>query len=504
MVPAAKIVLWITFYPQATGDDWTKKYISEIIEGNEFYPGQLNIIASGTGTGKTEFVRRTLLEKIPDFDPSEILYVTSRSMTRDQQAELDGIERLGNDSIEIIKYWNGEIGELKEIHELGIWIMNYNQLAHILDFCDPEEGELLQKIKLAVFDECHTLFSDDFIEGMGIIRQWVRERIRDESVILIGMTATKGILDYNAGRFGSRIKTVNKDFIVNYKAKHLICAVKEDLIDLLANRNLPGKTIILCPSVRECQKLNSIYHNSVVLVSQNNKSFTEEMAVLRRYIIENEVLPESTEIFPSGYTRGIHPIEVLITTTSMREGINLREESGIKNVICCLTDEMHVKQFMGRCRFNVENLIVVYGHYPRDNMKKNDYTANSRKLFSNYIADKNDREWFDSISEIVDCSFEEVERYRLDPDWNGFLSWVDTQWVRSRDAPDDKPISEQEYEQFEDYAYRCRLFGRDPRKYTFNAILRCMCNDHGYSYEQKRSLDDDGRKITYKYLQKDG
>lgn len=483
-----------------------KKYISEVIKGDEFLPGQLNIIASGTGTGKTEFVRRTLLEKIPDLDPSEILYVTSRSMTRDQQAELDGIEKLSSDSIEIIQYWNGEIGELKEIRKLGIWIMNYNQLAHILDFCDPEEGELLQKIKLAVFDECHTLFSDDFIEGMGIIRQWVRERIRDSSVILIGMTATRGILDYNAGRFGKRMKTVNEEFIVNYKAKNLICGFVKDLPEILMHYGEHGKSIILCQSVRECKKLHSLYHNSVMLVSQNNRHFTEEMAILRKFIIENETLPEDTSIFPAGYSRGVHPIEALITTTSMREGINLREESGIKNVVCCLTDEMHVKQFVGRCRFSVENLIVVYEHYIKDNMEKNNYTAESRRMFANYIADKDDREWFDSISEIVECSFDEVKRYRLDPDWEQFLSWVDAQWVCARDEPENtqKRIFEHVYEQFEDYAYRSRLFGRDAKRYTFSGILKRLCDDYGYRYEQKRMIDKDGRKVTYKYLYKDG
>ena len=481
-----------------------KKYISEIIMDEEFLPGQFNIIASGTGTGKTEFVRRTLLGKFDDLSPSEILYVTSRSMTRDQQAELDGIERLSNDSIEIIQYWNGEIGELKEIYDLGIWIMNYNQLAHILDFCDPKEGELLQKIKLAVFDECHTLFSDDFIEGMGIIRQWVRERIRDESVTLVGMTATKGILDHNSGRFGKKISTVNDEFIVNFRAKHLICALKSDLVDLLASRNLPGRSIILCSSIRECNKLNSIYRNSVVLISQNNKEFTEDMGILRKFIIENETLPADTSIFSSGYEKGVHPIEALITTTSMREGINLREESGIKNVICCLTDEMHVKQFVGRCRFDVENLIVAYGHHPRDNMGKDDYTALSRRLFADYIGNKDDRRWFDSISEIVDCTFEEVDRYRLDPDWGKFLSWVDEKWISTGGESEDieKRITDQEYEWFEDYAYRCRLFGRDSRKYTFNGILRCLCSDHGYTYEQKRLMGEDGRKITCKYLYK--
>ena len=478
------------------------KFISEIVTGDEFHPGQLNIISSGTGTGKTEFVRRTLLKKFSDLSPSEILYVTSRSMTRDQQAELDGIERLGSDSMEVIKYWNGEIPELKEIQDMGIWIMNYNQLAYILDFCEPREGELLQKIKLAVFDECHTLFSDDFIEGMGIIRQWVRERVRDQSVILIGMTATKGILEYNSRRFGSKVKTVNDEYIVNYKAKHLICANYEDLMDLLLTRRLTGKTIILCHSIRECRKINEYYHNSVILFSQNNKNFTEDMAILRKYIIENETLPPDTSIFTEGYDRGIHPIDALLTTTSMREGINLRAESGIENVICCISDEMHVKQFMGRCRFDVQNLIVLHKHYPQDNIAQDSYIAESRRLFAKYIYDKNNREWFESIKEIVECDFEEIERYNIDPRVDDFCSWVDENWACGSDPieKETRRVTESDYWQFEDYAYKCRIFGREARRYTFNGILRYMCDELGYSFEQGRTLNEDKRKVTYKNI----
>lgn len=482
-----------------------RKYISDVIIGDEFLPGQLNIISSGTGTGKTEFVRRTLLDKFPDLKPEEVLYITSRSMTRDQQAELDGIDVLGSDDIDVIKYWNGEISELKGIQETGIRIMNYNQLARILDFCEPAEGELLQKIKLAVFDECHSLFSDDFIEGMGIIRQWVRERIRDKEILLIGMTATEGILRHNSQRFGGKIKKVNKEHIVNYKAKHLICGYYADLPILLMSGRLTGRTIILCPSVRECQRINSFYYNSVVMVSQQNKSYTENMEVLRRFIVENETLPEDTSIFPEGYPRGVHPIEALITTTSMREGINLREGSGIENVICCITDEMHVKQFMGRCRFNVENLVVLHRHHPGDNKYHGDYIADSRRKFAQYIYDKNDREWFDTISEIVDVGFEEVERYLLDPDDEAFCQWVDQMWACASDADNEEKIAKRifdyDYDQFEDYAFRCRLFGRDTKKYTFNAILRYMCK-LGYSYDAGRSMIGD-KKASYKVIIKE-
>lgn len=480
----------------------TKEFISEIITGDEFALGRFNVIASGTGTGKTEFVRRTLLGKFTDLHPSEILYVTSRSMTRDQQAELDGIERLGHQDENIIRYWNGEVGELKEIRDAGIWIMNYNQLVHILDYWNPEEGNSLQKIKLAVFDECHALFSDDFISGMGIARQWIRERIRDQTVMLIGMTATQGIINHNSSRFGNKMKTVNDKYIINYKAKHLICTTHNNLYRLLTDERFTGKTIIMCQTIRDCKNVNAYIHNSVMLVSINNKSFTDEMKILRDYIIANEKLPEDTSIFGKDYPRGVHPIDVLITTTSMREGINLRDHSGIENVICCITDEMHVKQFMGRCRFDVKNLIVVYRHHPSDNSHRDSYIAESHRKFANYVRDKSNREWFESIQDVVDCEFEDVERYRLDPEPERFQSWVNKMWLCGNDPEEEKRrrIYTYDYDTLTDYAYDCRLFGSDKERYTFAAVCRYMVDILGYRIETRRTLVGGERKMSYKNI----
>lgn len=482
-----------------------ERYISDIVTGKEFIHGQFNIIASGTGTGKTEFVRRTLVEKMGDVDPSEILYVTSRSMIRDQQSKLDGIERFDNSCIDVVRYWNGENDELKRMHDIGIWIMNYNQLARILDEMSPMNGDALSRIKVAVFDECHALVGDAFIECMGIIRQWIRERICDRKVILIGLTATDGILKHYSYMFCNRVVPVNGEYIVNYKAKHLICGRRKDLFDLLANGGLQGKTIILCNTVEECREINRFYHNSVVLISKYNQGFDDDMKILRDYIIENETLPEDTSIFSSKYNRGVHPIEALITTTSTREGINLREESGIKNVICCIPDEMHVKQFAGRCRFNIENLIVLYEYKPPENIGNIDYANKSKRAFWKYISDKDDREWFDTISEIVDCTFEEIERYKLDPNWSRYLDWVDENWLSKNDASesDKRWITSIDHFDFIDFAYKCRLFNLARSKYTFNRILKIMCEKYGYKYGQKIRLDVNGKRATHKYIYKD-
>lgn len=50
-----------------------KRFISENMNDMEFVTGRLNLITSGTGTGKSEFIRNGLLDRFPDVEPSEIL-----------------------------------------------------------------------------------------------------------------------------------------------------------------------------------------------------------------------------------------------------------------------------------------------------------------------------------------------------------------------------------------------------------------------------------------------
>ena len=127
------------------------RYISENMEDIDFQHGQFNLIVSGTGTGKTEFIRRGLLKRFPDVAPSEVLYVTSRSMIRDQQSTMDG----NNGCMEsVVRYWNDQGGAPDDS---GVWIMNYNQLTHIMDVMNPQHGRLFKNIKIAVVDECHAI-----------------------------------------------------------------------------------------------------------------------------------------------------------------------------------------------------------------------------------------------------------------------------------------------------------------------------------------------------------
>ena len=62
-------------------------YISDLIQtGDSFSPHCLNLIAAGCGAGKSYFVARHLPKLFPAINPCDMLFVTSRSITVDQQA----------------------------------------------------------------------------------------------------------------------------------------------------------------------------------------------------------------------------------------------------------------------------------------------------------------------------------------------------------------------------------------------------------------------------------
>ena len=483
-----------------------KRFISENINDIEFVTGRLNLITSGTGTGKSEFVRNGLLDRFPDIEPSEILYVTSRSMTKDQQSMKDGISKFTQDDEDVVCYWNKEIESLKKMSEAGIWILHYNDLARIIDFMCPREGLVLQRIKVAVFDECHAIYSDNFIPGMAPIRVWIRERVLENRMILIGLTATPDIMFYYSGGAGIKTCKVNAEDFVNYRAKHLICVSNDKLKWLFGSGRLEGASMIMCQTISDCIELQKKLSNSVIIYSKYNstdvrfsKEENKEMNRIRDYIIRNNRLPP---------TSNDEPLNILITTTTMREGVNLIEESGIKNVISFIPDELHIKQFAGRCRYDVDNLIVVYKPKHLRTGDYDGYITKSRLLFRDYVYDQRDRRWFDTIKDIVDCDFEDIERFGLDRDTEQFCDEFDARWLCDMDLPKEERdkyrlMEAKDREWVISLAIQCKLLDIPQTDYTFNAVTKYMENELEYIVATGKTDNKvDGRK-TYKLFFKE-
>lgn len=428
-----------------------------------------------------------------------MLFITSRSLIVEQQVKEDGITRFKQNNKSVVRYWNGEEDSLESIVDKGIHIMTYDKIINILKTENAEGFETLSKIKIIFFDECHTIFSDGFIKDMEILKVWIRDVLYTDSKYIIGLTATPRILLFYQKEWGVSVQQLNKEIIVNYKANQLYCTNFDTLHFLLANQEIQGKTIVMCYSIDECYKLKSKIPNSFVLVSKsNNKYYMPEMNEVRDYIVEYESLPDTyLEVFerdkdtkePIKFER--RNLEVLITTSTLREGVNLRECSGIKNVAISFTDELHISQWVGRCRYNIENLIVAESYIRSDNYNQKSYLAQSRNNYKEFMKDINHTKWFDSIKHLVDHDITKIRRFVLSNKEQMFTTYINTKWLVPSDASEDEINKYRIYKQKDkdeivEKAIDCQLIDL-PRSYiTFNRIINFMQETLGYRIEDGR------------------
>jgi len=428
-----------------------------------------------------------------------MLFITSRSLIVEQQVKEDGITKFNPNNKCNIKYWNGEIDSLEEIAKKGIYIMTYDKIINILKSDNAEGFETLSKIKIIFFDECHTIFSDTFIKDIESLKIWIRDTLYTNTKYIIGLTATPRILFFYQKEWGVSIKQLNKEILVNYKAKQLYCTNFNTLHFLLANKDIQGKTIVMCYSIEECYKLKERIPNSFVLISKSNKKYyMPEMDEIRDCIIENETLPDTyLEVFERD-KKTKEPIEserrnleVLITTSTLREGVNLRETSGVKNVAISFTDELHISQWVGRCRYDIENLIIAETYIRSDNYNQKSYLAQSRNNFKDFMSDINHTKWFDSISHLIEHDMTKIRRFVLSNKEELFTTYINTKWLVPSDASDIeinkyRIYKKEDKEEILSRIIEYQLIDLPKSHITFNKAINFMKNTLGYTIEDGR------------------
>jgi hypothetical protein len=197
-------------------------------------------------------------------------------------------------------------------------------------------------------------------------------------------------------------------------------------------------------------------------------------------------------------------LEVLITTSTLREGVNLREDSEIKNVVTCFTDELHISQWVGRCRYNIENLIVADTYIRTDNYDQKSYLAQSRNNFKEYIKNKNNTRWFDSISHFINHDITKVCNFRLTNKEQLFTTYINTKWLVPSGA------TKEEIEKYRIYkkedkveiinkVIEYQLIDLPLSYITFNRVINFMQNTLGYVIENGR-FRIKYKQYTYKLI----
>lgn len=484
-----------------------EKYVSNIIDMSQADKGKFNLIVSGTGTGKTFFIANNIHEQLPDVANTEILFVASRSLIVDQQANNSQIVKFNRKSNLAVEYWSGMHDTILQTQ---IQIMTYDKIIDILLHKNYVGLETLSKVKVIVFDECHTLFSDKFIANVEALKLWIRDMLYNQEKIILGMTATSGIIDYYKNMWGVSINVLNENPLVRYKAKQLICTNFDTIPYLLATK-LEGRSLVLCYSYRDCLKLQDQIPNSFILVSKQNENFTEEMEQVRNYIIENENVPEYY-IDADGNKKIIN---VLLTTSTMREGINLRENGGVKNIISCFSDELHVVQIAGRARYDLDCLVVADTYVASDNLNRSNYLSLSRQEFKDFMQMKTNLKWFMQISHIVNHPATDTLRIMLNKQEEQFIEYLNKRWLvpkTTNDLSKYRIYKEEDKQEIIDMAIKTKILNVYPSQMTFLKVLTIIKNGLGYTVESKQFkidrknvlykliIDFDETKIDYEYL----
>jgi hypothetical protein len=410
-------------------------------------------------------------------------------------------------------YLNGNDIDLKYINNMGIPIMTYDKIIRILISKNNENTETLKRIKIVVIDECHTLFSDMFIQNIEAFKVWIRDTIYMQDKIFIGLTATPNIIHYYQSHWGVKINQLNNDVLVNYRAKQLICTNMETIPYMIATNKLKGKTIIMCCSVSDCIRLQDQLPNAAMLVSKSNEFFKHDpsMANIRDTIVKHGILPDTFQypVKRDNDKYGIEfeerKLETLITTSTLREGINLLEKSGVKNVICCFQDELHITQFMGRCRYDIDNLVVVDTYIRTDNFnKKDDYITECHKVFKDYMNNKCNIKWFDTISHLVDHDCFDVKRFFVCTDEKQFINYINSKWLvpiglNQKEIDDYKIWKDEDKIEIINVAIKAKIFNLSKNRITFNRVVSTLIDQFGYDIITGKQMVDNDRH-TYKLI----
>lgn len=496
------------------------KFISDVVDLKNIRRDAFNLIASGCGTGKSYFITHHLQQYFPDVAPEEIIFITSRSLTADQQARVSGVAKYNPKDTAIVNFWNGDPRAGTTVDGTGMRIMTYDKLVFILSNCNTIGYRTLVNAKIVVFDECHTLFSDTFISNIDAIKVWVRDMLDIGDKIIMGLTATPEILRFNAERWGVIVHNLNEEILMKYRAKHMICTTFEHIPELLDFGRLLGKTLIMCHSYKQCKQLEARIKNSTILTSASNEHYTPEMSMIRDYISKYERLPDKFFV-PSAAelarrAEGKHArtddgvwkdLHVLIATTTAREGYNLCPDSGIQNIISCYGDDLHLTQICGRARYNLDNVVVALTRRcAEDSFRPEDYLPVRRQEFRDFMNGGDGACWFKSVSHLVEGDLDDVEIVGVGPSPEKFSQYIDSRWLVPDDCPDDQLPAyriwrAEDKQELIDKCKECKLADRKKSRFTFLRVLSIL-TDMGYVIQSGRAYDGEKTQHTYKLITK--
>lgn len=468
------------------------KHISDYIrDPSVFQPHKFNLIQSPCGTGKSHFAARHILSLFPDVKPCEVVLITSRAITVEQQtAHYDTLTKHELYDLDDTNFWRGAAGA----QGAGtIKTMTFDKVISTIAECNIKNGINFRNVKLFIVDECHTLVTDRFIQGIEAVTTYLRLMMIYSDMIVIGMTATPAVLLEEITTHGFDINLIQPPLEPMYKAKQLTVLPSRSIAAFINSSDLPGKTIVMAKDYAAAKDLRKLIPHSAILVSHNNRDDWNEvdMRPIWNAIVNEETIPDTYTVTKRSYKKILsqetRPLKVLITTSVFREGLNLREHSGVRNIVCGFADAMHVIQFAGRCRYNIDNLVVACdGYFTNKNSNK---VLEKQCILCNQFYHRINNDYFRLIGGIVGHPLRETHFYGEYISAEDFRCYVQDHYlVPDGDRPTSDRIisSKEEREALRAIAKACGLLGSSSKQKSFDYLLEAMRENLGFVAHKTR------------------
>lgn len=281
--------------------------VSDIIKNEEiekWQQGDRILISSGTGTGKTTFVRNNLTEHANSFGNKILLLVNRTPLQHQIQHNFQELDK--SDLIDVRTYQGLENEILQGTHNFDAY-------------------------KFIVCDEAHYFFSDaQFNNKTNLILNLIKDELKDKVVILMSATATllKGYLKVDE----KLVYTIKSNYLY---IEGIYTYKNQDVIEQML-KSLPKdeKAIYFSKSVEKAFDVAQELSDASFVCSYGNGKYSRH---IDKHELNNIQRNERFEC------------QVLCCTTALDNGINIIDEQ-VKHIIVDVLDIDTVIQCIGRKR----------------------------------------------------------------------------------------------------------------------------------------------------------
>lgn len=324
------------------------KRLSEVltIEDLSKYGNKVCIV-SGVGSGKNYWVEHELTKH------GNVLLVTSRKIVKDQTLTKDFFTEKAN--------WYGENYKVCTHSSIGKFVRDNTHPLRGLD-------ELI--FDYIVIDEAHSVVSDAvFSEDSNYLWQFINNV--KSTIILMTATVTwikEMIIENN-------FKIIDKtNECINLKPKKIEIILHKKAIDILEEASSCNKIMYMLPYAREAYKIEEDFINmgrdDIVAITSTSRGIKNKQSEREKTTYEALV---SNKRFPDD-------VNIIITTTKLREGVNI-EDDRIKTCIAGCHTSVDIRQFAGRFRTGIETMYIVDDKKQHENnVDKFELDASSKLL----------------------------------------------------------------------------------------------------------------------------